>query len=73
MQGSRQAVLNKGFNTRNLVHRQGNTQRQRVMQRQRVDTKQEPKYTETNKTQVDTMKLTRTQQDTGEDNKTGTH
>ena len=35
--------------------------------------KQEPKYTEPNKTQVDTMKLTRTQQDTGEDNETGKH
>ena len=45
--------------------------RQRVMPRQRLDTKQEPKYTETNKTQVDTMKLTRTEQDTGEDNETG--
>ena len=29
------------------------------MTRQRLDTKQEPKYTEPNKTQVDTMKLTR--------------
>ena len=43
------------------------------MQRQRLDTKQEPKYTETNKTQMDTMKLTRTQQDTGKDNETGKH
>ena len=40
------------------------------MPRQRLDTKQEPKYTETNKTQVDTMKLTRTERDTGEDNQT---
>ena len=64
--------MNEGFNTE-LGHRQGNTQQQRVMQRQRLDTKQEPKYTEPNKTQVDTMKLTRTQQDTGEDNETGKH
>ena len=56
-----------------LRHRQWNTQQQRVMQRQRLNTKQEPKYTEPNKTQVDTIKLTRTQQDTGEDNETGKH
>ena len=38
---------------------------------QRLDTKQEPKYKETNKTQVDTMTLTgteTTERDTGGDN-----
>ena len=45
----------------------GYTQGQRAMLRQRLDTKQEPKYTET-KTQVNTMKLTRTERDTGDDN-----
>ena len=37
----------------------------------RLDTKQEPKNTEPNKTQVDTMRLTRTEtteRDRGEDN-----
>ena len=56
-----------------LILEKGYSQGPRVMQRQRLDTKQESKYTEPNKTQVDTMKLTRTQQDTGEDNETGKH
>ena len=60
-------VKNKGFNTRNGKHT-GYTKGQRTMLRQRLDTKQEPKYTETNKTQVNTMKLTRTERDTGDDN-----
>ena len=66
-------IKQKGFNSRKLGHRQGNTQRQRVMLRQSLDTKRETKYIETNKTQVDTIKLTKTQRDTGEDNETGKH
>ena len=68
MQGSRQALINKrglileNWDTDRVTR--SDTQRQRVMPRQRLDTKQEPKYTETNKTQVDTMKLTRTERDT---------
>ena len=49
----------KGFITQNRnTHTQG-THITRVMTRRRLDTKQEPKYTEPNKTQADTMKLTR--------------
>ena len=50
------------FNSQN-GKQTGYTQGQRVMLRQRLDTKQEPKYTETNKTQVNTMKLTTTERD----------
>ena len=49
----------KGF----LLETDGVHTGQRVMPRQRLDTKQEPKYTETNETQVDTMKLTTTERD----------
>ena len=49
-------VEQKGFLCSKTGNRQGNTQGRRVMQRQRLDTKQEPENTETNKTQVDTMR-----------------
>ena len=62
----------RGFIFFKQEHRQG-THITGVMTRQILDTKQEPKYTEPNKTQVDTIKLTRqtTERDTGEDNRAG--
>ena len=70
--GVRRHGVNKGFNAWNEENRQ-DTHGTGVTTRQRLDTKQEPNYTEPNKTQVDTMKLTRTEQDAGENNETGKH
>ena len=59
MQGGTQTCRNKGFILeKSPGHRKG-THIIGARTRQRLDTKQEPKYTEPNDTQVDTMKQTR--------------